>query len=277
MLQTPHTHYERLWVYYLDRCDLPPIHDPDFIGTWIEDEHAILFFHQPKETLIKQICQAENISLIYEADLDYQDWEAGIPITSFSTKYLTVRPVWEGKSQNDEHIDLCLDPSVIFGSGFHPSTRLCLEVLELVLCQSGAKIETMLDLGTGTGLLAIAAAKLGCKKVQAVDNNPLAVRVALANVQRNDCSSVVSVAQADLLDKLPETECDLIVANLYKGLLVKLLEDPLFWQAKMYMLSGFMPGMEAELLAALGERKVQILHRGNSGPWRLWLLQEAAG
>jgi ribosomal protein L11 methyltransferase len=162
---------------------------------------------------------------------------------------------------------------VIFGSGFHPSTRLCLETLELLMCQSGQRIESVLDLGTGTGLLSIAAAKLGASKVLALDNNPLAVDVANANIRRNDCRESVQVIRADLAENLPDTCCDLVIANLYKGLLLRLLEDPGFWSAQMYLLSGFMPGMEADLLAALDSRSVRMLHRGNSGPWRLWLLQ----
>ncbi|MCI5225777.1 MAG: methyltransferase domain-containing protein [Candidatus Electrothrix sp. AX2] len=280
MLKPPYTKYKRLYVYYLDHRNLPPINDPDLIGIWIEDDTAILFFHQAKEAFIQALCQEIRASVVYQADLDYQDWEAGVKITSFSTKTLRVRPVWEISDASDEQdkdkIEIVLDPSVIFGSGFHATTRLCLETLELFLLESGMQINSVLDLGTGTGLLSIAAAKLGVKKVTALDNNPLAVDVAQANVERNHCADIVTVQQFDLMTGLPdmqETSYDLVITNLYKGLLINLFNDQGFWHSGIYMVSGFLPGMEPDLLAALPANKVQMLHRGNSEQWRLWLLQ----
>ncbi|MCI5165060.1 MAG: methyltransferase domain-containing protein [Candidatus Electrothrix sp. GM3_4] len=284
MLKPPYTEYKRLHVYYLDQRNLPPISDPDLIGIWIEDETAILFFHQAKEELIQALCQETGASIVYQANLDYQDWEAGVKITSFSTKTLRVRPVWEipnqqnkeqSKEQYRDKTEILLDPSVIFGSGFHATTRLCLETLELLLLESGMKINSVLDLGTGTGLLAIAAAKLGVERVTALDNNPLAIDVAQANVERNNCADIVTVRQFDLMEELPDMKYDLIITNLYKGLLIRLFDDQGFWHSGLYMVSGFIPGMEPDLLAALPADRVQMLHRGNAEQWRLWLLQYA--
>jgi ribosomal protein L11 methyltransferase len=278
MLSPPYTEYTRLHVYYLDQRNLPRITDPDLIGTWIEDETAILFFHQAKEKLIQNLCQETGASIVYQADLDYQDWEAGVKITSFATKTLRVRPVWEPaeqqpNQQDKEKTEILLDPSVIFGSGFHATTRLCLETLELLLLESGIKIRSVLDLGTGTGLLAIAAAKLGVERVTALDNNPLAVDVARANAERNNCVDIVTVEQFDLMQGLPDMNYDLVITNLYKGLLINLFNHKEFWCSGIYMVSGFIPGMEPDLLAALPADKIQMLHRGNAEQWRLWLLQ----
>jgi len=274
MLRFPYTKYDRLHVYYLDRHDLPPVHDPDLIGTWIEDDTAILFFHQPKDAYIQSLCRDSGAEIVYQADLAYQDWEAGVAITSFATKSLHIRPVWEKEAAPAAgNREILLDPSVIFGSGFHATTRLCLETLELLLLESGVKIDSVLDLGTGTGLLAIAAARLGVKKVTALDNNPLAVQVAGHNVELNGCSDVVEVRQFDLMAELPDMEYDLVITNLYQGLLIRLFEDEGFWHKGLYLVSGFIPGMEPDLLAALPADRIQMLHRANADQWRLWLLQ----
>jgi ribosomal protein L11 methyltransferase len=283
MLRPPYIEYKRLYVYYLDHRDLPPITDPDLIGIWIEDETAILFFHQAKEEFIRDLCRETGASVIYQADLAYQDWEAGVKITSFATKTLRVRPVWEmpdmqsdqQPDENKEKTEILLDPGVIFGSGFHATTRLCLETLELLLLESGMKINSVLDLGTGTGLLAIAAAKLGVDRVTALDNNPLAIEVAQANAERNNCADIVTVRQFDLIQGLPDMQYDLVITNLYKGLLIRLFNDREFWHPGTYMVSGFIPGMEPDLLAALPADKVEMLHRGNAEQWRLWLLRYA--
>lgn len=132
---------------------------------------------------------------------------------------------------------------------------------------------TTIDLGTGTGLLAVAAAKLGVKRVTALDNNPLAVDVARANVARNNCADRVEVQQYDLMQGLPDMDYDLVISNLYKGLLIRLFEDREFWHPGLYLISGFIPGMEPDLLAALPSKLIQMLHRANGEQWRLWLLQ----
>lgn len=278
MLRPPHTRYDRLYVYYFDRLDIPSINDADYIGTWIEDDKAILFFHRPKEELINAVCKSSGAKIIYQADLDYCDWEAGLVISPFATKALSVSPVWDTNDcTGNTHQQIILDPSVIFGSGFHATTRLCLETLELVLLESGERIESVLDLGTGTGLLSIAAAKLGVRQVTAIDNNPMACEVAEKNVQMNGCASRVSVHQIDLMQEQPVFDkYDLVIANLYKGLLLNLFADKRFWQAKLHLISGFISGMEGELLAALPPKDMKILHRGNSEMWRLWLLKNTA-
>jgi ribosomal protein L11 methyltransferase len=268
MLRPPHTTYNRLYTYHLDRAGLPEPCDPDLIGAWIEEGSTIFFFHRPKERLVAELCRVHGAKLLYQADLSYADWEAGREIGPFTVGPLTVAPVWEqGKA------DIVLDPSVIFGSGFHPSTRLCLEALLKYRQSPEISISSALDLGCGTGLLAIAAARQGISEVRAYDNNPLACQVACANAARNRVTEQVRVVAADLLSNCPATAgVDLVMANLYKGLMLELFAQPSFWQAKLYLLSGFIPAMEEELLAALPARGLRFLERGRNERWCLWVL-----
>jgi ribosomal protein L11 methyltransferase len=274
MLKPPYTRYNQLYVYNFDRTDLGPVDDPDLIGTWIEDDTAILFFHKEKQTLVKTICSRSGAEILYEANLNYQDWEAGLDITTFSVPPLTVAPLWEVDqlTGDGEDILIKLDPSVIFGSGFHPTTRLCLKVITDMLTSSPEEIQTMVDLGTGTGLLSLGAAKLGVQQIRAYDNNPFACSVARKNVSLNSCEEQVQVMEADLRGALPDTSVDLVVANLYKGLLLGFFENPDFWKAKYYIISGFIPSMEKDLLAALPMDQLKLLERRKSETWRLWLL-----
>jgi ribosomal protein L11 methyltransferase len=276
MLQAPYTRYDQLYVYNFDRTDLGPVDDTDLIGTWIEDDTAILFFHKEKTDLVEAICQQSGAKILYEANLNYQDWEAGLDITTFSVPPLTVAPLWEAEqfSGKGEEILIKLDPSVIFGSGFHPTTRLCLQVINDILTTIPTEIRTMVDLGTGTGLLSLGAAKLGVKKIRAYDNNPFACSVAQKNVTLNSCEEEIQVTEADLRGALPGTNVDLVVANLYKGLLLNFFENPDFWKAKYYIISGFIPSMEKDLLAALPMDQLQLLERRKSETWRLWLLKK---
>jgi len=274
MLKQPYTRYDKLYVYNFDRIDLGIIDDPDLIGTWIEDDTAILFFHKEKKELVEAICRRSGAEIIYDANLDYQDWEAGLDITTFSVPPLVVAPLWEVDQLNDneEEITIQLDPSVIFGSGFHPTTRLCLQTISDMLCSNPRQINTMVDFGTGTGLLSLGAAKLGVDTIRSYDNNPFACSVAEKNVGLNNCDTQVTIMEADLRGVLPDTSVDLVVANLYKGLLLSFFENPDFWNARYYIISGFIPSMEEELLAALPMDKLKLLERRKSDTWRLWVL-----
>ncbi len=274
MLRPPYTSYDQLWVYNFDRTDLGEIDDPDLIGTWIEDETAILFFHQEKKELIQTICAQKNAKILYKANLNYQDWEAGLDITTFRVAPLVVIPLWEAEKTRfcDGEIAIYLDPSVIFGSGFHPTTRLCLQVISDYITSDPEAIHSMVDLGTGTGLLSIGAAKLGVNSVHCYDNNPFACEVAKKNINFNGCEKQIHLQQKDLGKELPDTNVDLVVANLYKGLLLDFFNNPAFWNANYYIISGFVPSMEEELLAALPMEKLKLLERRSSETWRLWVL-----
>jgi ribosomal protein L11 methyltransferase len=105
-----------------------------------------------------------------------------------------------------------------------------------------------------------------------VDNNSLACALAAANAEGNGMADRVSVRQLDLRRECPDTRVDLVIANLYRGLLETLFRNPDFWQADRYLLSGFIPAMEAELLADLPPRGLTFLARRRRELWCLWEL-----
>ncbi len=271
MLRPPYQRYERLYVYHLDAVKLPPLTDPDLIGNWIEDDTPILFFHRPKEELIKELCRQHGCQVIYQADLDYADWEPGQTIEPFKVDNISVAPVWDAAEA-----DIILDPSVIFGTGFHPSTRLCMETLIKYCRPPGTAPQSMLDLGTGTGLLAITGAHLGINKITTFDNNPLACEVTAKNVALNGYEQEIEINCADLRQEPLETRVDLVVANLHHTLLAGLFASPSFWQAKLYIVAGFNPAMEEQLLAALPPRRVKMIERRRHDRWCLWVLAPLA-
>lgn len=266
MLKPPYTHYARIYTYHLEGTGIPSVADPDFIGMWEEDGRTVLIFHQSKNELVSKLCQQNGCRFFYQADLDYTDWEMGLELKPFRVGPLTVAPIW-----SPDKADIKIDPSVVFGNGFHPSTRLCLE--SMVNYHTGLPQNfTALDLGCGTGLLAIGAARLGASSIQAVDYNSLACAVTAQNTVYNKVENIVSVDQLDLRRKIPTTDVNLIIANLHHELLGKLLQDPLFWQAQLYILSGFMPGEEEHLLASLPGSPPPFLERRRHDKWCVWIL-----
>ena len=111
---------------------------------------------------------------------------------------IVVRPSWEEYRAVDGELVIELDPGMAFGCGTHPTTSLCLKLLENYI-RGGERIY---DVGTGSGILAVAAAALGAGRVVAVDLDPVACRAAAENVARNRVEGIVRVVQGNLLDNL---------------------------------------------------------------------------
>jgi len=266
MLKPPYTHYSRIFTYHVDGHQLPEVADPDLIGTWIEDGKTVFIFHKKKDVLMDRFCRQHGCEIFYQADMDYVDWEMGREVTSFTVGPLTVAPIWE-----KQPADIRIDPSVVFGNGFHPSTRLCLESL-VFYHDTLPKGFTALDLGCGTGLLAIGAVRLGGSRVLAVDYNPLACQVTRQNTEYNHAADSITVRQMDLRADYPAGEVDIVMANLHPQLLVGLFQNPRFWQGSLFIISGFMAHDEETLLAALPEKPPAFLNRFSRDKWRAWVL-----
>lgn len=157
----------------------------------------------------------------------------------------------------DERIQIILGPGRAFGSGDHETTRSCLEELENIPLSS---VTTVLDLGCGTGILAIAAIKLGASSVTAIDPNPFAVETAAANIKLNGVDDKVNIMQGELIDIKGE-RFDLIMANLYGDVLLDLVHElPIFLNAKGYlMLSGIHYEYHYELKTGIVEMGLKLL------------------
>lgn len=159
---------------------------------------------------------------------------------------LAIVPSWE--DYPTDRITLTLDPGMAFGTGTHETTALCLETLDA--CIRGG--ERVLDIGTGSGILAIAALKLGAASAEGVDIDPMCVRTAGENAALNGVADRLTVLVGDLSDKATGTYdviCANIVANAIKALAPS--AAPLLKEGGVFMASGVIDEREAEVAAAL--------------------------
>jgi ribosomal protein L11 methyltransferase len=133
---------------------------------------------------------------------------------------LIIRPSWSKRRPRKNQAVVILDPGLSFGTGQHPTTEFCLG--EIVRCHKTGKCQSFLDIGTGSGILAIAAAKLGYKPVRAIDFDPEAVRVARANARVNGVDKKMRLARGDVtkLPAKPKGRFDMVCANLISNLLI---------------------------------------------------------
>jgi len=160
-----------------------------------------------------------------------------------------------------------LDPGLAFGTGTHPTTRLCLQLLQDLISPQ----TEMLDVGTGSGILALAGAKLGAKKVCAMDIDPVAVRVALENIRRNRLEKIIEVYESNLLDRPLDSKFNLVVANIITNAIMELAPqlEKVLMPGGIFVASGIIEERLPEVLESLSKQGFvsikQILEEGWAG------------
>lgn len=173
------------------------------------------------------------------------------------TRYLTVAPQWEEyEPKMDGEIVIRLDPGLAFGTGTHATTRLSLQGLETYI-RGG---ETILDVGTGSGVLSIASSALGAGEIHAFDLDEVAVRSAKENVKMNAYAQNVSVSANDLLKGI-DIPADIVVANILAEIIVPLIPDAwrLLKPNGIFITSGIIEAKKELILSELETQGFTIL------------------
>jgi ribosomal protein L11 methyltransferase len=200
-------------------------------------------------------------------------WKAHFPVLRVGRR-IVIRPTWRRHRRQPGDVVLALDPGMAFGTGLHPTTRLCLAALESLadrgLLAGGAADggpARVLDVGSGSGILAIAAARLGAREVLAVDVDPIAVEASGANARRNRLARVIRAREGSAPSG--EGPFDVVLANLIASLLVT-LADGLVEDLRpggTLLASGIFENREADVVAAFEARGLVIDRRWTEGDW----------
>lgn len=189
------------------------------------------------------------------------------------SRYLTIVPSWQEYTPTtpDEKI-ITLDPGMAFGTGTHPTTRLTLQALEVVL-RGG---ETVLDVGTGSGVLSIASKYLGADQVFAYDLDEVAVRSAQENMDLNPVAADVVVAANDLLQGVTTT-ADVIVANILADIIVLMVPDAfrLLKPTGRLIVSGIIEEKKELVLAAMAAAGFEVDQIFQQKDWFAIILKKA--
>lgn len=177
---------------------------------------------------------------------------------------LVVKPTWEPYEQQPGDRIIEIDPGMAFGAGTHETTALCLALLEDYVAPGAG----VMDVGTGSGILAIGAALLGAGGVLAIDIDPVAVRVARENVAQNKLDQKIRVAEGDLTRDVSGT-FDLCTANILADVII-MLASPLKDRLKpggVFICSGIIREREQDVLAALQAAGYALLEKQYRGEW----------
>lgn len=187
------------------------------------------------------------------------------------TDHLTIVPQWiEYQPKENEKIVL-LDPGAAFGTGTHETTKLCLSVLDSIIC----KDDTILDIGTGSGILAITALLLGAKSADAIDIDPLSVKAAKENAKLNHMDEYLTVKLGNLLDQV-KGQYDVITANIVADVIISLLADikPFMKPNGVLILSGIIREREADVSTALTQYNYSIVEKHQDGEWFAFVVKK---
>lgn len=200
-------------------------------------------------------------------EADWADaWKAFFPVMRIGRR-LVIRPTWRRHRARPDDVVLALDPGMAFGTGLHPTTRLCLAALECAADAGELADARVLDVGCGSGILAIAAARLGAASVLGVDTDPLAVEATLANARRNRLVRRIRARAGSLPSGEPPFA--IVLANLIASVLVALagqLRDELR-PGGLLLASGIFVDREAEVAAAFRTQGVDVASRTAEGDW----------
>jgi len=163
----------------------------------------------------------------------------------------------------NEHT-IVLDPGMAFGTGTHETTALCALLMDKYQCKG----KIVLDIGCGSGILSIAAARLGSRKVIGVDIDPIAVETAHENVLRNQCAEWVTILEGDL-NKGLDLKAQIVVANLVAGVIIELAASvkPCLAVGGIFISSGILIEKKAAVVSALNQQGFEILEILEKGDW----------
>ncbi len=177
---------------------------------------------------------------------------------------VVIKPTWEAYAPAEGDLVIELDPGMAFGTGSHETTAMCIRMLEKYVPEGC----DCFDVGCGSGILAIAAAKLGAGRCLAIDLDPVAVKVADENVKLNGLEDRITVEQGDLLERQPG-KADVIVANIIADVICYLCRPAakLLKERGVFICSGIIREKEADVQNALSLAGYAVIDRAEEGEW----------
>ena len=244
-----------------------------------EARHNLKQLHRYYKDLQQLYPELPTLKVLQEDLLD-EDWAEAWktffkPIRVGSS--IVVKPSWESYEPSADQVVIEIDPERAFGTGNHPSTALCIEILEHIISNvsvgEGDSGPSVLDVGTGSGILGIVAARQGAQRVLGLEIDPEALEAAQRNVDRNGVGEAMSVSLTPL-DQVEQT-FDVVVANLAASLLTHLADDLAgHVSAKgLLLLSGILTEQVEEVAKCFETRYFKVVDSRATEEWHAILLR----
>lgn len=204
--------------------------------------------------------------LVHEEDWA-SAWKEHFPVLRVGRR-LVIQPTWREYDRQPEDVVISLDPGMAFGTGLHPTTRLCLAGIEAWADDDLVGDARVLDVGTGSGILAIAAAWFGASRLLAIDTDEMAIEATAKNAALNGFGEIIDARRGSL--PLPEPrQFHLVVANLIAGVLIDLAPElaAVLWPGGRLLAGGVFHDREPEVRAAFQSAGLNVIGQRADGEW----------
>jgi ribosomal protein L11 methyltransferase len=196
---------------------------------------------------------------------DWADaWKSYFEVTRITDR-IVIKPEWKDHTPGPDEIVIHLDPGMAFGTGTHPTTAMCIQLIEAYL-EPG---NTFLDVGTGSGILMIAASHLGAGKMIGIDTDEIAVTITRQNLDRNHIDDQAYTLACTTLDKIHSQPCDMIAANIIAQVIVQILPDisQRMTSRTTTILSGIIRDRLPDVRKALETQNLIVLNEAVTDEW----------
>jgi ribosomal protein L11 methyltransferase len=255
----------------------------DITGINEEDDKIILFADAESEinkSIVEEQLNKLKLNNIVETfgvrefsleDKNWnEEWEKSINVIEISDR-IVIKPSFRKFTPNKNQLVLEIDPKMSFGTGEHQTTKLVVLLLDKYV-KAGQKV---FDVGSGTGILAIAAVTLGADKALAIDNDEWCYENGIENAEANNCSDKVEVRLAEI-ENVTETNFDLITANINKHILLNIAErlSSKLAPGGILILSGILMEDEADIWDSYKNFNLELIDRENLDEWLALVLKK---
>jgi len=237
-------------------------------GYYKQDEHLHKYLKYIKDSInnLEQFGIDKGKGVITMSKVNEEDWENNWKKYYKPTKIgdrVVVKPIWENYEVKNEEIIVELDPGMAFGTGTHETTRMCIKALEKYV-KPESKV---FDIGTGSGILAITAAKLKAKEVIGVDLDPVAVKSASENVKYNNIDNI-KILEGNLMEVV-EGKADIVVANIIADIIIFLVDGVKDFIAEggRFISSGIILDRKEDVVKKLEESGFVVEEVNVEGEW----------
>lgn len=258
------------WDYVEEEVFNKSNQDGVLIKAYIPEERNVLEFIENIKAKISLLPSYDlnigegTVSLNNVNESDWaNEWKKYYRPTKIGQR-IVVKPTWEDYEEKEGDLIIELDPGMAFGTGTHETTSMCIRELEKYVDSN----KRIFDIGCGSGILAIAAAKLGAKEVVAGDLDEVAVRVSKENCELNNVSDKVTVKHGSLFEVV-EGKADIIVANIIADIIKMLANDVSKFLNKdgVFISSGIIHAKIDEVVESLEKNKFEIVEIIKLGEW----------
>jgi len=257
---------------YIDDEFIDNLSKDTLIKAYFSSEKNIIKLCEQIKIKLEEISQYFNVGKgkIEYKEIDEEDWANSWKkyFKPFNiTDNIVIKPSWEIYEKTDNEIIIELDPGMAFGTGTHETTALCAKLLEKYM----KKEDTVIDIGTGTGILSIIAAKLGASHIDSIDIDKKATIIAKENSNINGVDDKISIFCGELIEKLnpPQKKVDIIVVNIIANAIIGLSNNiPLYLRQKGYFVcSGIIKDRKDDVIKACQKQSLIVEETIELGEW----------